>query len=194
LGGTTIQAASGTTIAASTGLTVGLTSLAVTPAYPAIPVVNGTQQFTATGTFTDSQQRNVTAFVGWSSSATTVATIDTAGLATGRGLGGTTIQAASGTTIAGSTGLTVGLVSIAITPLTASIRVGQTQPFTATGTFTSGPQQNITTVVAWSSSNMTVATINAAGIATGLTVGTTMIGARSGTIMQTAAATLTVTP
>jgi len=196
LGGTTILAASGA-VTAMTGLTVGLTSLAVTPPYPAIPVVNGTQQFTATGTFIGGSQLNITPFVGWSSSAAAIATIDATGLATGRALGGTTIQAASGTTITGSTGLTVGLVSIAITPLTASIRLGpppQTQQFTATGTFTSGPQQNITNFVAWSSSMPAVATINASGLATPVAVGTTMIGASSGTILQSQLATLTVIP
>jgi len=197
LGGTTILAVSGA-VTAATGLTVGLTSLAVTTptgtTYPAIPAINGTQQFTATGTFIGGSQLNITPFVGWSSSAAAIATVDAMGLATGHALGGTTIQAASGT-INGSTGLTVGLVSIAIMPLTATIHVispPQTQQFTATGTFTSGPQQNITNFVAWSSSMPAVATINASGLATAVAVGTTMIGARSGTITQTAAATLTV--
>src|SRR5262249_54539378 len=153
---------------------------------------NGTQQFTATGTFADSVPRDVTVFVAWGSSAPAVATIDVAGFATGRALGGTTIQAVSGT-ITGSTGLTVGLMSIAISPLSASIRVSQTQQFTATGTFTSGPQ-DITNFVAWSSSMPAVATISALGLATGVSAGVTMIGARSGPIMQTTAAALTVTP
>src|SRR5262249_27591387 len=160
---------------------------------PAIPAINGTQQFTAMGTFADTVQRDVTVFVAWSSSVATVATIDTAGLATGRGLGGTTIQGTSGT-ITGSTGLTVGLLFIGITPLTATTPGTKTWQFTATGTFTSGPPQNITNFVAWSSSMPAVATINASGLATGLAAGMTMIGARSGLIMQTSPATLTVTP
>jgi len=197
-GGTLIRAATGS-VTGSAGLTVGLTSLFVTPAYPAIPAVNGTRQFTADGGFPSvPPQQDITAFVGWTSTVPTVATIVTvgspdAGLATGLGPGGTTIQAASGTIDAG-TGLTVALATIAISPLTASIPRTQTQQFTATGTFTGGPPQNITNFVSWSSSNMTVATINASGLATALAVGTTMIGASSGTITQGQLATLTVTP
>ena len=61
----------------STVLTVTaatLQSIAVTPANPSI-AKGATQQFTATGTFSDNSTQNLTAQVTWASATTTVATI-----------------------------------------------------------------------------------------------------------------------
>jgi hypothetical protein len=111
LGPTTITAALGS-IHGSTTLTVTsptLVSIAVTPADPTISL-SAKQQFTATGTYTNSSMQDVTDTVTWSSSAMGVATISntsgTQGVATATGLGPTTIEAASGL-INGSTTLTV---------------------------------------------------------------------------------------
>jgi hypothetical protein len=107
VGTTTIAAASGA-VQGSTTLTVTapvLVTIAVTPAN-ALIAVGGTQQFTATGTYSDGSTQNLTSTATWSSSATGVATISTTGLASGVGAGQTTIEAASGA-INGSTTLTV---------------------------------------------------------------------------------------
>ena len=100
-----------------------LASLAVTPVNPSIAAGNQ-QQFTATGTYSDGSQQNLTNFVTWTSSSPAVATISSTGLATGVSVGTTTIQAALGS-INGSTTLTVTagptLVSIAVTPTNATI-------------------------------------------------------------------------
>ena len=81
-----------------------LVSIAVTPANASI--ADGTQQqYTATGTYSDGSHQNLTGSVTWTSSATTVATINSSGLATGVAAGSTTIRATSGA-ISGSTGLT----------------------------------------------------------------------------------------
>jgi uncharacterized membrane protein len=82
-----------------------LVSLAVTPANPSI-LAGGTQQFNATGTYSDSSTQNLTSSVTWTSSTPGAATINNAGLATGVAAGSTTIQAASGA-VSGSTTLTV---------------------------------------------------------------------------------------
>lgn len=97
----------------STVLTVTpalLVSIAVTPANTIIPA-GSTLPFTATGTYTDSGTQNLTSTVTWSSSTTSVATINTAGLATAVALGSTTIKAVSGS-ISGTTTLTVGTAGI----------------------------------------------------------------------------------
>ena len=94
-----------------------LVSIAVTPANPSIGK-GATQQFIATGTYSDNSTQNLTSSVTWSSTNTAAATITSAGLATGVATGSTTISAASGS-ISGSTNLTVTapvLVSIAVTP------------------------------------------------------------------------------
>jgi hypothetical protein len=196
LGSTTIQATSGT-ISGSTTLTVTaptLVSIAVTPANPSI-AKGGTQQFTATGTYTDSSTQNVTSTATWASSDSTIATISAAGLATGVKAGGpVTITASLSGVTSPADSLTVTaptLVSIAVTPASPSIAKGSTQQFTATGTYTDSSTQNLTSTATWSSSAATVATINTAGLATAVGLGSTTIQATSGTV--SGSTTLTVT-
>ncbi len=169
-----------------------LVSIAVTPANASIAA--GTQQqYTATGTYSDGSHQNLTSSVTWTSSATTVATISSGGLATGVAAGSTTIRATSGS-ISGSTGLTVTaatLLSIAVTPANASIAAGQQQQFTATGTYSDGSHQNLTSSATWTSSATTVATIGSGGLATGVAAGSTTIRATSGSISGSTGLTVT---
>jgi len=199
----TITAALGS-VSGSTGLTVTpatLVSIAVIPANPAI--ANGTnQQFAAIGTYTDNSTQPLTTSVSWNSSNSAVATISNAsgsnGLTSAVAQGPVTITAILGG-VSGSTGLTVTpatLVSIAVTPATASVADGTSQQFTATGTYTDGSTQNLTAAATWNSSDTTIASIsNAAGssgLATGLGVGSTSISAAVGTV-DSSTVTLTVT-
>jgi len=95
------------------------------------------------------------------------------------------------------------LTSITVAPNPASIVAGQTQQFTATGNYSSGPSQTLNSVT-WSTGNSAVATINSSsGLATCAQAGnSTTITATSGGIVGSAnltcgAATLasiTVTP
>lgn len=170
---------------------VSLQSISVTPANPGL-AKGTTRQFTATGFYSDGSVRNISGQALWSSSAPTVADIDTTGTATGLTLGTATITATfSG--LAGDTLLTVtaaALQSISIAPPNPSIIQGHTQQFSATGTFSDGSTQDITSLVTWSSGTITVATIDASGLSTGLDGGTALITAAQGTI--SASTTLTV--
>lgn len=65
-----------------------------------------TQQFTATGSFSDNTTQNLTSTATWSSSSAAVATITSGGLATAVAAGTTTIKAVSGA-VSGTTTLTV---------------------------------------------------------------------------------------
>jgi sugar lactone lactonase YvrE len=192
IGNTTITAThSGSGGSASTSFTVSaaeLVSLAITPANSS-KALGLTQQFTATGTYTNGTTQDLTTTVTWSSSATDVATISNAagtkGLATTVATGSTTITAThSGSGVSASTSFTVSsaeLVSLSVTPANSSKTLGLTQQFTATGTYTNGTTQDLTTTVTWSSSATGVATIsNAAGtkgVATTVATGTTTITA-----------------
>lgn len=70
-----------------------LTSIAVVPSVPSI-TKGSTQQFTATGNYSDSSMQNITATATWASSDTSVATIQSnTGLATGVGPGSSQITA-----------------------------------------------------------------------------------------------------
>jgi hypothetical protein len=83
------------------------------------------------------------------------------------------------------------LVSIAVGPANPSISAGTQQQFTATGTYTSGPTRDITTSVAWSSSNSSEATINSTGLATGVAAGTPTIQATLGSTKGSTVLTVT---
>ncbi|MFZ2023614.1 MAG: choice-of-anchor D domain-containing protein [Terracidiphilus sp.] len=86
------------------------------------------------------------------------------------------------------------LVSIAVTPSAASIAAGNTQAFTATGTYSNSTTQNITSTVTWSSSNTSAATIAPGGVATGVAAGMSSITASlSGVTSNSANLTVTST-
>ena len=175
-----------------TGTAPTLQSIAVTPSAPSV-IAGYTQQFTATGTYSNGTTQNLTSSATWSSSSTSVAAVSTAGLATGIAAGTSTITAKSGS-ISGTTKLTVTaptLTSISVTPASPSVAAGKTQPFTATGTYSNGTTQNLTSSSTWSSSATSIATVSAGGLATGVSVGTSTITAKSGSI--NGSTTLTVT-
>lgn len=73
-----------------------------------------------------------------------------------------------------------GLDSVAVSPSSQSLSVGQSVQLTATGTFGNAKHpstQNITSSVTWSSSLPTVATVTSSGVVTAVSPGTTSITA-----------------
>lgn len=185
------------------GVAANLVSIAVTPATPSI-AAGATQQLTATGTYSDGSKQNITSSVAWTSSITSVATVNAAGLATGVASGNTSITATSDS-ISGSTTLTVeapSLVSIAVTPTNPSFALGTTQTLKATGTYTDGSTLDLTNTVTWNTGNHAIATVSNTGVATSVAVGTTSVTATSGaiagstnvTITQAALVSIAVTP
>jgi hypothetical protein len=199
-----------TTLSATSEGVVGETTLTVTDATlvsidvsPAsASVVNGlSQQFTATGHYTDDSTQDLTTQVTWSSTETGVATVSNAdgsnGLATTAGVGNTTVSATS-EGVNGEATLTVTdatLVSIDVSPAATSIVNGLSQQFTATGHYTDNSAQDLTAQAAWASSDTGVATVSNAegsqGLATAIDAGTTLVSASSGDV--TGSTMLTVT-
>lgn len=185
------------TIVGTTTLTVTpptLVSIAVTPVNPSI-TKGATQQFIATGTYSDASTQNLTNSVTWSSSNPAVATIAAGGIASGVGTGTSNITATLGSVVSPADTLTVTpatLVSIAVTPTNPSIAKGTTQQFMATGTYSDGSLGDLTTSAAWSSSNPTVASVSATGLAAGAATGVATVAASVGSIPGSTV--LTVTP
>lgn len=70
------------------------------------------------------------------------------------------------------------LTTLVVTPPNPTVRVGQTQQFTAIGTFSDGTSSTLGDL-RWSSSNPSVATIDSGGLATAIGPGTTIITATS---------------
>ena len=111
-----------------------LVSIAVTPGNPSV-IAGKTQQFTATGTFSDSSTQDLTNSVVWASQTTTVATINSTGLASTLIVGSSTISATFGS-VTGSTTLTVTTAAAAQAPVAttlanASVASGNAQQFAA---------------------------------------------------------------
>jgi uncharacterized protein YjdB len=177
-----------------TKTTISLNSISITPLNPSI-AVNATEQFTATGNYSDGSTANLSSSVTWASSNQADATMNGTGVATGMAAGSTAITASvSGVT--GSTTLTVTaaavtVTSIAVSPSSPSIATGATQQFTANATYSNGTTGALTSGVTWTSSNTTAATVSSTGLATGIAAGATTIKATADGF--TATATLTVT-
>ena len=150
--------------------------------------------------------RNLTTAATWTSSNSAVIGVEQGNLNTFT-IGSATISASyKGKTA--SSNITVNtptLSSIAITPLSGSLKYGQTQQFTATATTTSGETFVLQTAnVSWASSLPTVASIAANGLATAQSIaGSTGItasafgktsSAATLSVSAPAIATITVTP
>jgi len=181
----TVAGTSGSSILAVTPAT--LISIVITPAIPTI-YQRTTKQFAATGIFSDGTTQDITGSVQWGSSNGSVASISNSvgsqGSAISGATGNSTISAASGS-ISASTTLTVSnvaLVSITVNPASPSIALGTTRQFTATGIFTDGSTQDLTTSASWSSGNPAAATVSSSALGASFATGTATITATLGGI------------
>ncbi|MEK6683811.1 MAG: Ig-like domain-containing protein, partial [Nitrospirota bacterium] len=111
---------------------------------------------------------------------------------TGTGACAVTMDAVKSVTAAFD--LTPQLVSITVVPANPSIAAGGSQPFTATGTFSDNSTYNLTGLVTWNSSNLSVATISLGGVAMGIGGGTSTITATSGSVSGSTILTVTAPP
>jgi hypothetical protein len=174
-----------------------LTSIEVQPLTASIAL--GTKQaFTAIAHFMDSTSLDVTAQVSWSSSGIDIATVSNApsskGVVTSVTAGGPVTITASFNGASGNAQLTVSpatLMTIVVSPPTATVIVGGTTNFTAMGTYSDNSMQDVTALVNWGTSDTNIATISngggsegqANGVATGdVTVEATLSGV-TGTAM-----------
>jgi uncharacterized protein YjdB len=122
---------------ADLNVTALLQSITLSPIGPGI-LVDGSQQFSATGHFNDATTLDLTSSASWSSSDTGKATVDSAGLATGDAVGAVTITAtrtsADGSIVIGSTALDV------VTPFATPPTLNGNYAFTLMSADTRGPQ------------------------------------------------------
>src|SRR5438309_1769089 len=178
---------------------IPVASVSVSPASASVQVGN-TVQLTAAPKDANGNPlsgRTVT----WSSSNPSVATVDGTGLVTSVVAGSATITATSegqsGT--ASVTVSSVPVASVAVSPATASLSVGQTAQLTATPKDANG-NPLIGRAVTWSTTNGSVATVSATGLVTAAGAGSATITAtsegKSGTASLTVGQTvqLTATP
>jgi hypothetical protein len=174
-----------------------LKSISVAPSTANIPA-GATQQFTATGTYSDGSTANLSSTASWNVATPAVATINSNGLTTGVAAGSSTVSASlSG--IGGNASLNVTanvtLASLSVTPSTANITAGFTQQFTATGTYSNGSTANVSSTASWTVATPAVASIDSSGLSTGIAAGSSMVTASlsgiSGKASLNVAATVT---
>ncbi len=182
-GNVTLTATAGL-ISASIPLTVSpatLQTITVTPSMPLL-ALGQSVQLSATATYSDQTKQDVTATATWTSSASSVISVTSAGLATAKAKSSAdvTLTAAwagkSGNASAGVSDAS--LQSIVITPANPVLQIlpsAQTTTFSAVARFSDGTSGALSGGT-WSSSNPTVATIDPnTGKATAVLAGTTTI-------------------
>ena len=179
-------------VAGRTALTVLApvpTTVAVTPDTVAFTALGQTAQLAAE--VRDQAGRVMAGVpVSWSSADTTVAAVDSAGRVTAAGSGTTTIIAASGEA-SGEAVVTVmqSAGSVVVSPPADTIALGDTlrlvaEAFDENGHRVEGAQFN------WSSSDVSVATVDASGLVGGAGEGTAMITATAGDALGTSEITV----
>ncbi|HVU49377.1 MAG TPA: Ig-like domain-containing protein, partial [Polyangia bacterium] len=181
--GTSVVTATTGTLTASSTVTVTpavLKSIVVAPATATL-APNGTVSLTATGTFSDGSTLDVTNSVTWSATPGGVVSVSnaagSAGVVTALAVGSAAVSAAAGG-VSGAAKIVVSpatLLKIAISPASTAVPVGGTVMLTAQGGYSDGTVRDVTSQVAWASSDNGVATIaNApgpAGTVTGVAPG-----------------------
>jgi hypothetical protein len=178
-------------------------SLVIAPQGAAVPLGNH-QQFTATAIFSDGSKTDVTNIAAWSCTQSQIASVGATGIAISKATGTASISAVY-RTVSGSSTLTVNaaaVVSLAVTPQSAAVPLGNNQQFTATATLTDGSKTDVTRMATWTSTQPQIASVDATGNATSKAVGATPIsavyqsvsGSSTLTVNTAALVSLTVTP
>ncbi len=173
-----------------------LTTIEVSPSDVALNV-GQTQQFAASGK--DQYGDSIaTGTVAWESSNTAVGAISSGGLFTASSAGSVTVKATGSGGVSGTASVTVQavpvLTTIEVSPGTATLDVGQTQQFTASGKDQYGDPISAGAVT-WQSAHTEVGTVNSSGLFTALSEGNTIVTATgSGTVSGTATVTVRTAP
>ena len=184
--GNTQVTASLNNITASGQITVSgavLASIAVRSKDVSVPL-GASEQFSAIGTYTDGSTMDLTSTATWVSSAPGVVSINAAGTAATKAVGGASISATVGG-ISGMTAFTVSpaaLVSIAVAASNSSLPLGSKAQLTATGTYTDTTTKDITGSVTWTSSAPGVVSVSSGGAVLAKGVGTAGVSASSSNI------------
>jgi hypothetical protein len=173
-----------------------LQQIVVSPASSSLPL-GASAQFTAVGHYSDSSTLDLTTQVTWDSTMQNVAVAQNAvgsqGVVTAVGQGTTSITATLGG-VMGSASLTVGpaqLVSIALSPMGATLMIADMQQYTATGLYTDNSTADLTALATWSSDNVTVASFGAtAGLLTANATGTANVSAKYQSVTGTTGVTV----
>ena len=164
-----------------TGPQVTVASIAISPASASVDVGATTQ---LVGTPVDASGGAISGrTITWASSNTAQATVSSSGLVTGVAAGGAVTITATSDGRSGTAQITVvePIASVTVTPGTASITVNGTVSLTAT-LRDAGGNTIAGGIIAWATTNPSIASVSATGVVTGIAVGgpVTITAASSG--------------
>ena len=200
--GTAMISASSGGVSASSALSVSapapvaVASVSVSPSSVSL-VIGATVQLSAV---TRDANNNVLTgrVIGWNSANSAIAGISTSGLVTAVAAGSVSITVSSegqtaSAAITVSAPAPVPVATVSVSPSSSSLVVGATGQLSAT---TRDPNGNVLTgrVVAWSSGNAGIASVNSSGLVTAVSAGTTQVTATSEGQSGTSSLTVTVPP
>lgn len=158
-----------------------LIRLETAPQTSSIPL-GQTVQFKATGIFSDGSSKDETTSASWASGSGNIASIDAKGFATSHAVGSAAISA-SFQGLSSSATLTVSkaaIISLAVDPSSSSVALGTAAQLKATGTYTDGSRQDLTSTVTWANSEPDIATVSPAGLVVSKAIGKASITATAG--------------
>ncbi len=169
-----------------------LTSITISPSSASVGIGSTTQ---LTATCKDQNNNTMTCpSLTWSTTNSSIATVDPTGKVTGIAMGTINVTAVSGSITSNISTITVTeppvLTSITVSPATVSVNINGTMQLTS---ICKDQNNNTMTcpVLAWNTSNSAVATVNSSGLVTGIATGMANITAISGAITSNSS-TITV--
>ena len=174
-------------VSGGTNLTVNAATLQSIYIYPGNSYLPTglTVQLVAHGHYSDGSSKDITSTVTWTTATSPVLTVSAAGQVATLTTGTVDISATAGNVV-GKVAFTItsdALQSITVTPQTVSTPVGYAGQLTASAIFVSGVSRDVTSAVTWSSGASSIATVDATGIVTGLTLGSSTISASLGGVL-----------
>lgn len=172
-----------------------LLKLVLSPLDASIPA-GTTLQYSLTGIYTDSVDRDLTAQANWQTSNTTIANVGSFGDASGNGEGQVTVTAAvKGKTISTSLTVTAATITkIVVSPKNIELPLGHSDQFFARAYYSDFTDKDITYFATWVSDDADVvhiATGSQGGQIEGVSIGTTIIEVRYGGFSDTGQVTVT---
>jgi trimeric autotransporter adhesin len=147
---------------------------------PASKLAKGLKlQLKAMATFSDGSSKDISAQASWISNQPTLLTVDAKGEVTGKASGTAIVtahlQEATGQISLSITNATVS--QIQITPASLTLAKGMAKKLTAIATLSDQSTQDVSSQVAWLSSNTSIATISTLGLVNAVATGSTTLSA-----------------